>query len=167
MEHDRLSALLREIPESRYRERGVWGDDWTLCDLISHLAEWQHMFLRWYNEGLKSGKPEMPAAGYKWNEIPRLNRAIWAKHRLRSYREARADFESGYRKILNLVKKLSPQSLLSPGYFVWTGSYPLTTYLGPNTASHYRFAIKVVKRWQRHAGMPVAPLKERSKKRKT
>ena len=40
-EHDRLWELFREVPESRYREAGVWGDGWTVHDLVAHLAEWQ------------------------------------------------------------------------------------------------------------------------------
>lgn len=156
-EHDALCALLLGIPEARHRERGVWGDGWTLCDLVAHLAEWQRMFLEWYREGEKGGKIHMPAPGYKWNELPRLNRAIWTKHRYRDPAGIRADFDSGYRRILKLVEGLSPEGLLKPGYFEWTGKYPLTTYLGPNTASHYRFAIKVIRRWQRQLAASTKP----------
>ncbi|MDH4044226.1 MAG: ClbS/DfsB family four-helix bundle protein [Gemmatimonadota bacterium] len=41
-----------------------------------------------------------------------------------------------------------PQAkLLEPGHYPWTGRYPLTTYLAPNTSSHYRTATKILKRW--------------------
>lgn len=148
-EHDALCALLKEIPESRYGESGVWGDGWTIVDLVAHLAEWQRMFLDWYREGLEGAKPQIPAPGYKYREIPALNRAIWAKYRTFRFAEVQKDFESGYREILDLVQKLPPSSLLKPGKFAWTGKNPLTTYLGANTASHYRFAIKVLRRWLR------------------
>jgi hypothetical protein len=148
-EHDALSARLREIPQERWREAGVWGDAWTPADLVAHLAEWQRMFLTWYEDGARGIVPEMPAPGYKWNETPRLNRAIWEKHRLRSVAAVRKDFESGYRRITRLVEGLSPEQVLEAGRFSWTGKHPLATYIGPNTASHYRFAIKVLKRWLR------------------
>jgi len=146
-EHDRLCARLDAIPKSRYREAGVWGDGWTVSDLVAHLAEWQEMFLRWYAEGSTGGTPAMPAPGYKWNELPRLNRAIWTKHRCRSAAAARRDFELGYQRIVTIVEGLSAEQLLAPGHFAWTGRNSLTTYLGANTASHYRFATKVLKRW--------------------
>lgn len=146
-EHDSLCALLREIPKERWRERGVWGDGWTVCDLVAHLAEWQRMFLAWHEAGLRGTPSPMPAAGYKWGETPRLNRAIWRKHRSRSAAAVRADFDSGYSRILGVVEGLSPAQLLVPGHFEWTGRHGLVTYLGPNTASHYRFAIKALKRW--------------------
>jgi hypothetical protein len=150
-EHDTLCALLGEISVVQHQEQGVWGDGWTLCDLVAHLAEWQRMFLDWYSVGEKGRKPSMPVPGYKWNEISSLNRAIWEKHRSRDPEEIRADFDSGYLRILKLIGGLSPRCLLIPGYFQWTGKYPLTTYLVPNTASHYRFAIKVIRRWRKRS----------------
>jgi hypothetical protein len=148
-EHDSLCALLHQIPKARWREHGVWGDDWTVCDLVAHLAEWQRMFLAWHEAGLKGTAPQMPAPGYKWSEMPRLNRAIWRKHRSRAPAAVRADFDQGYRRILRVGEGLLPAQLLVPGHFPWTGRHGLVTYLGANTASHYRFAIKAIKRWLR------------------
>jgi hypothetical protein len=146
-EHDALCARLAQIPMARWHEPGVWGDGWTLCDLVAHLGEWQCMFLGWYEDGLQGAVPAMPAPGFKWSETPRLNRAIWEKHRSQPQAAVLADFDSSYSRIVNIVGALSPQQLLKPGQFHWTGKHPLTTYLGPNTASHYRFANKAIKRW--------------------
>jgi len=146
-EHEVLCARLREIPRGRWREVGVWGDDWTLFDLVAHLAEWQNMFLGWYEDGLRGATPQMPAPGYKWSETPRLNRMIREKHRARSQQRVQADFDSGYSRIVRIVEALSPEQLFASGHFDWTGKGSLATYIGPNTASHYRFAIKVIKRW--------------------
>lgn len=155
-EHDSLCARLRDVPTPRWREPGVWGDGWTVCDLVAHLAEWQRLFLTWYEDGLRGATPVMPAPGYKWSETPALNRAIWQKHRSRSPAAVMKDFEAGYERILKLVEALPSRQLLTPGTFEWTRKYPLTTYLGPNTASHYRFATRALKRWAarstRHAG---------------
>lgn len=148
-EHDRLVEELDGLPAGQRTMPGAWGDGWTLVDLIAHLTEWHGMFLRWYHEGAKGSKPEMPAPGFKWNETPRLNREIWAKHAGRPWKAVRRDFDRTYEEIVALVEGLSEGELLEPGHFSWTGSNPLTTYLGPNTASHYRFGSKVVKRWKR------------------
>jgi hypothetical protein len=151
-EHDRLLDLLDQFPRQQCRAPGVWGDEWTLKDLVAHLNEWHAIFLRWYRDGLAGREPDIPALGYKWNETPRLNRDIWEMHKDRSWRDVRAEFGRSYGEILELVQGLSEEELLRPGHFAWTGSNPLTTYLGANTCSHYRFAIKVIKRWQRQLG---------------
>jgi hypothetical protein len=83
--------------------------------------------------------------------MPGLNRAIREKHRSRSQAAVQADFDSGYSRIVQIVETLSPEQLLKPGYFEWTGKHPLSTYIGPNTASHYRFALKAIKRWLKGA----------------
>ena len=148
-EHDAFCALLQNIPAARQRERGVWGDGWSVVDLVAHLAEWQRMFLGWHSEGEQGRKPQMPASGYKWNQLTELNRAIQAKHQARDMADVRRDFESGYEQILKLAESLPPRSLLQPGRFHWTGKCPLRTYLGANTASHYRFAINIIRRWNK------------------
>lgn len=79
-QYDALCALIRSIPPERVREPCVWGDGWSVHDLVAHLAAWHRLFLRWYDEGLLGEAPELPA---------------------------------------------------------------------PNSASHYRFAIKVIRRWLR------------------
>jgi hypothetical protein len=151
-EHETLVDLLRSVPRSRYREAGVWGDGWTIQDLLAHLTAWEQMFLGWYRVGHDGGHPVLPARGFKWNETPRLNRAIWTKHRFKSVDEVIEESKASYQEILCVIRQLSEEELLTPGHFAWTGRYPLTTYLAPNTCSHYRFALKILKRWLKSKG---------------
>lgn len=142
-----LRALLLSIPRTSYREPDVWGEGWTIHDLVAHLAEWHCLFLGWYNDGLRGLIPEMPAAGFRWSETPKLNRHIWLKHRDRSTDAVWKELETSHARILELVRELSQEELLGRGHFPWTRSNGLVTYLGANTASHYRFAMKVLRRW--------------------
>ena len=146
LQHDRLASLVGGISDLDQRRPGLWGDGWSIADLVAHLAEWQRLFLEWHAAGLRGEVPAMPAPGYKWNETPRLNREIQKKHAGRAPAESRADFESGYRQILALASALPPSRLLTRGHFAWTGRNPLSTYLTANSASHYRFAIGVIQR---------------------
>jgi hypothetical protein len=161
-EHDAFCERLDAIPRVRCRESGVWGDGWTVVDLVAHLAEWQTMFLTWCADGARGIAPQMPAPGYTWRETPRLNRDIWAKHKHRSLVAVRDDFDAGYGRIGQLVERLPEEALLRPGHFPWTGKHPLTTYLGPNTVSHYRFGTKVLKRWS--SAKPVAGNRQPNKR---
>jgi hypothetical protein len=151
-EHEAFVELAAKIPVKRYREEGVWGEGWTIKDLFAHLTEWEQMFLRWYRQGREGEQPALPAEGYKWNELPRLNRAIWKKHRNASWKRVHEAFERSYGEILSLTTSLSGRELLTPGHFAWTGKHPLTTYLGPNTCSHYRAAAGILKRWLKRRG---------------
>lgn len=146
-EHRAFVEILRSIPEELYLQEGVWGDGWNIRDLVAHLTEWEQMFLTWHREGSKGRQPEMPAAGYKWNQTPALNRAIWERNRDKSVAEVLTAFETSFQEIFSLAQELSEEELLTPGQFAWTGKNPLTTYLGANTTSHYRTASKILRRW--------------------
>ena len=150
-QHGALSSLIDSVPADRRSEAAVWGDGWSIRDLVAHLSAWHEMFLRWYGEGAQGARPELPAPGYGWNQTPELNRAIWKKHKDRVWEDVWADFERGYEEILGIAEGLTEEELLEPGAYAWTGKNPLRTYLGANTASHYRFGIKVIKRWMREA----------------
>jgi hypothetical protein len=148
-EHQALVALVDAIPASRLCEKGVWGDGWTVNDLLAHLTEWEQMFLRWYREGQRGLRPVLPAPGFKWRETPALNREIWRKHRKKSSAQVRKAFDASYAEILLVVKAMSPRSLLTAGAHAWTGKSSLATYVGANTSSHYRTAAKFIRRWHR------------------
>ncbi|MHC5004776.1 MAG: ClbS/DfsB family four-helix bundle protein [Planctomycetota bacterium] len=148
-EHERFVDLAATIPVARYREEGVWGEGWTVKDLFAHLAEWEQMFLHWYREGAAGRTPSLPAEGYSWKQLPALNREIWKRHRRSSWKRVHEAFERSYLEILALAKGLDEEALLRPGHFAWTGKHPLVTYLGPNTASHYSAATRILKRWLR------------------
>ncbi len=148
-EHDRLLELLASVPPSRRRKTGAWGDGWSVTDLVAHLTEWHLMCLRWYREGRGGRRPALPAPGYKWNQLHELNTEIWLKHRGKPDAQVMREFGRSYRSVLNLVKRLPEAKLLMPGAFQWTGEHPLTSYVAPNTCSHYRFATRILKRWLR------------------
>lgn len=148
-----LREMLAAVPEARYREPGVWGDDWTVHDLVAHLSAWHRLFLGWYRAGLEGLDPDLPASGFKWNETPRLNREIREEHADRPTPRVRRELEETHAEVLELARGLSENELLEPGHFAWTGTNGIVTYLGANTASHYRFARKVLKRWRTGAGI--------------
>lgn len=150
-EHKVLVELVDSIPKREQTSAGVWGDDWTVKDLLAHLTEWEQMFLGWYRTGKRGQEPNLPAEGYKWNQTPALNQAIWAKHSKSSGAKVRRQFDASFEEIYSLAKKLTQKELLTPGHFPWTKKHPLTTYLGANTCSHYRVATKILKRWLKEA----------------
>lgn len=149
-EYDRLCGLLRDLAPGDYEAAGVWGDGWNVKDLLSHLTAWLELFLGWYQSGLRGERPQLPAPGCRWNETPRLNRAIQARHRDCSLEDVRRDLDGAVASVHALLRELPSADLFEPGRFAWTGRNALVTYAGANTASHYRFANKVLRRWLRN-----------------
>jgi hypothetical protein len=144
-----LTALLDAIPLERYLDPGVWGDDWNVRDLVAHLFEWHQLFLGWFEAGNRGLVPAIPAQGFRYREMPQLNRAIQLRYAATEAREMRQKLELSHREVLSLASRLTEKELLKPGSFAWTKKNGLVTYLGANTSSHYRFARKVLQRWLR------------------
>jgi len=63
-----------------------------------------------------------------------------------------AGFRASHDEMMRLVASLSGRQLLTPGCYSWTRKNALITYLGPNLASHYRWAIRHIRRWRKACG---------------
>ncbi|MEM7167705.1 MAG: ClbS/DfsB family four-helix bundle protein [Planctomycetota bacterium] len=148
-EHATFLELAATVPQRRYAESGVWGDDWSIKDLFIHLTEWEQMLIGWYTHGRNGAAVELPAPGFKWNETPALNRELQRRTKSKSWRRARAEFDDSYDEVLALVKGIAPKKLFEPGHFAWTKKNPLVSYVSANTSGHYRTATKILKRWKR------------------
>ncbi|MEM8757854.1 MAG: ClbS/DfsB family four-helix bundle protein [Planctomycetota bacterium] len=150
-EHARLVEVVFSLPRRRLTTKGVWGDQanggWSVKDLLIHLTVWEQMFLAWYRAGLAGETPAMPAAGYTWKDVPQLNRDIQRRHARKSVANTLVDFESSYTEILELARELPELDLLERHRVAWTGTSTLASYLGANSASHYRTATRIVRRW--------------------
>ncbi|RNC80490.1 MAG: DfsB family protein [Phycisphaera sp.] len=148
-EHDAFLAIGRSIPADRYEEPGVWGDNWNVKDLYAHLTAWEGLYLSWFRTGERGKSPDMPAPGYKWNQTRELNHAIRTEHAGRTQASVKRSFTRSYNTIRAHAEGLSERELLEDGHFEWTGTKPLVSYLGANTASHYATCAKILKRWTR------------------
>jgi len=144
VEYQRLEDLLVNLDEQQMTKSRVCRH-WSIKDMLAHLHEWHCLALRWYEVGLSGRRDAIPAA----KDIPVLNKRIFEKHRDRPLKQVLRAFRDSHERMMQLIESLSDEQLLTPGYFGWTRWNPLTTYLGPNTCSHYRWAIRHIQRWKR------------------
>lgn len=119
---------------------------WAVKDILAHLYEWQQMFFRWYEAGLRDEMPEVPAPGYKWNQLPALNQAIYEKYRDLTPEKALALLRESHQKTIEFIENLPEADLATPGLYKWMNNNTLMAYLNANTAAHYVWALKDVKK---------------------
>jgi hypothetical protein len=115
-------------------------DEWSIKDVLAHLHEWQQMFFRWYDAGLRGEKPAVPAEGYKWSQLPALNRHIYETYRDLPLAEVLRLFRESHKQTMELIASLREEDLLTPGRWPWMNQNPLIAYLNANAGSHYRWA---------------------------
>jgi len=148
LEHSSLNDTLALLTIRQMTQRGVTRGGWSVKDILAHLVEWQQMNLRWYEAGLRGEKPELPAPGITWRDLPRLNEMIYRKHRRQSLQAVQHDYRSSHDRIVALIKSLSDSDLVTIGRYSWTGPrWTLSDYFRANTSSHYLWARTRIRRW--------------------
>ncbi len=119
---------------------------WAVKDILAHLVEWQQMFFRWYEAGLRGETPTVPAPGYKWSQLPALNQAIYEQYRGLSPEQAIGMFRQSHQKTIEFIETLPESDLTTPGLYKWMNQNTLMAYLNANTAAHYVWALKDAKK---------------------
>jgi len=150
VERSKLDALLEQLTPRQMTRAGATLAGWSVKDILGHLIGWQQMNLDWHAAGLRGETPEVPAPGLTWKDIRKLNDRIYRKHHRRSLKAVLADYDSFHKKMLELIEEIPDEDLLAVGRFTWTGpTWTLSDYARANTASHYRWACKHIRKWLR------------------
>jgi len=152
-EREKLDATLETVTPERMVEPCVVGE-WSVKDVLAHLTEWEQMALGWYRAGLRGEIPDLPAPGYKWNQTPHLNHAIFLKHRDRPLDDVMARYRASRREIHDVIASLSDDDLFTAGRFAWTRKNTLGTYFVSATSSHYLWARTRIARWRKRTAEP-------------
>ena len=121
----------------------------NIRDVVAHLHHWQLMLIDWYTVGITGVKPDMPAKGYTWKEIPALNIEINKMYNDLSLKEARQKNSASFNQIQALIEKHSNEELFEKKRYVWTGSTSMGAYFVSAVSSHYDWAIKLIKKAKR------------------
>lgn len=149
-EREKLDDLLDSLRPRQMTKAGVTGAGWSVKDILGHVISWQQLNLGWYESGMRGESPAVPAEGFGWGDIRLLNEKIFRQHRRRSLKAVVGDYELYHGKMLKLVETVRPKQLVAIGHFDWTGpSWSLSDYIRANTASHYRWAAKHLRKWKK------------------
>lgn len=147
---DDLYTLVYSIPADKREELFPFEDrDKKISDVLMHLHEWHKMLLKWYEVGMRGGKPDMPAPGYSWRELPALNQQIWSSVQNVSLDEAEQLLKESHEEVLALVHQHSEEEIFTKKYYKWTKTSHLASYFISNLSSHYNWAIKKIKKYKR------------------
>ncbi|MEB3005090.1 ClbS/DfsB family four-helix bundle protein [Capnocytophaga sp. G2] len=145
--YQRLISLIEALPE-RQREKAFPEGTMNrnIRDVIGHLYYWHLLFLNWYEEGMKGGKPKIPKEGYTMKDTPKLNQEIWEQCQEVSLTEMLSLFEATHNKVFQFILKHTDEELFTKKKYHWTGSTSLGSYLVSATSSHYDWALKLIRK---------------------
>lgn len=141
---NRLWELVRQISDSDLARRFGTDESRSAIDHLAHVYCWHRLLLQWIKSG-PQGNPDLPEKGYKWNQTRSLNQMLFEEFKDETFLGIRRKVKRSHGRILKFVDQLSEAELIEPGHYTWTKKLPLTSYIGPNTAGHYRWAQKKIR----------------------
>jgi hypothetical protein len=140
-----IEELPGEIKTKTFKKNELNDRDKTVSDVICHLHEWHLMMENWYKVGMSGKKPAIPAEGFTFQTLPKLNRIIWEKYKGTDLKKAITMFKKSHKEITALIEKHTDDELFSKKKYPWTGTTSLGAYFISNTSSHYDWGLKTIR----------------------
>ena len=141
-----LERTLEKISRQQMVTPGVM-DDWTVKDLLAHIAVWELRMVRWLEQTVRDEVPEMLPPGMTWDDLDQWNEQTYQKHRHRDLDEVLADFELSYPQALSAVQDISEEDLIDPNRYAWRDGRPLWVMVAANTSWHYKEHEETITTW--------------------
>ena len=148
-QYEKLWALIDGMSDEEQHAAFPFEDrDRNLRDVLVHLYEWHRMCESWHQIGtIEGGKPAVPGEGYTWRTLPALNHEIWARYQHMSLDDAKAALRRSHKDIMALIESHTDEELYGKNVYPWTKTSTLGAYFGSNTASHYEWAMKKLRKF--------------------
>ncbi len=118
----------------------------SIKSIISHRMEWIRMFFGWYQDGIDQKEPQVPAPGYKWNQLKELNAKIWERDEKKKWNQICEDFETESQKLIEFIESQDNKTLYTPKLYEWLNKWTLGRWLEASGSSHFRSANKNIKK---------------------
>ena len=145
-ERSKLDQSFSELSEAEMMQPGAC-EAWSVKDILAHLVDWEQRGLAWYRAGLRGEVPKPPDENYNWRQTPELNHAIYLQYKDLSLYEILKKYRDSFKETLTAINGMSEDELYKPNVYTWTGKHTLGTYVNANTAAHYRWASKLIRKY--------------------
>ena len=146
VERRKLEKTLTRLTEEDMTGQGVIGE-WSVKDILAHLAAWEGLFLSWYESGLHGSVPDKIPVGISKKDIATLNQQIYLQYREDSLEAVLIIFQNSYQQILAVVEAIPEGDMFAKDRYGWTGKWTIADYIAGNTCNHYYWANTKIRAW--------------------
>jgi hypothetical protein len=151
--YDFTQRTLALVPPEHMTTPRTQGD-WSVKDLIAHLAAWNRRALRWIDEarrgeGVAGKHPIEPEPGLGWDSFDAINALTFERDLLLPLEVVQADFAESFALLLREAESFSEDELFGKAGLSLFFRDPLFNYIGGNTYHHYVEHMAALREWPR------------------
>lgn len=120
-------------------------DGVSIKDVIGHRAYWITLFMGWYQDGRAGREVNIPAKGYKWNELNAFNAKLREMQAPLDWDDVQLLLKDAYRDLIELIENLSDVDLYGAPMVGGNGKWTTGRFAEAAGASHFRSASKFIR----------------------
>jgi hypothetical protein len=127
---DSRAALLKvvgKIPQEAMDRPGVVVA-WSAKDVLAHVAHWQDLYLGWWAAAQRDETPEVPAPGYTWKDLDRINHQIYLAHCGQPLEDVLEYLHETFERFMAAIEATPEEDLFRPGLYAFTGKATLARW---------------------------------------
>jgi hypothetical protein len=145
----KLDSEFDVINPENERRQGIEGNV-SCCDIVSYQVGWANLLMGWEQQESEGKTPEMPAKGFKWNQLGDLAQSFYDKNSKKSLSQLRVELKESYHKLVTWIESLTEQELFEPHQRKWTGDkWAIVKWVQVNSIAPYRSARTKIRRWKK------------------
>lgn len=147
--YEKLDSEFDAIDSSHERITGIEGNI-SCCDIIAYQIGWTNLLIGWEQQESEGKMPEMPAKGFKWNQLGELSKFFYKQGSEKSLSRLRAEFKEVCQKLVDLINTLTDKELFEPHQRKWTGEkWAMVKWIQINSIAPYSSARTKIRRWKK------------------
>jgi hypothetical protein len=131
-----FDSLVTGFSDAQLKRSGVCGE-WSVKDIVAHIAVHEQRMLSWMTEKLLGGAPkEYQPYALPDVQLDALNYQIYLDNVGRPWEDVQQDWESAHKKTLDWIRSVDEQTLFDAGKFHLLDGEPLWVAVAANTYEH-------------------------------
>jgi hypothetical protein len=142
---EEAASIPSELERNPELEGGI-----SPCDLIAYQIGWGYLLLSWDDLETRGEAVQMPAPGFKWNQLGLLANSFYRKHHEQTLKQLLAQFDVLFGEIRLFIESNSEDTLFGIGKRHWAGQkWPLAKWIQVNTVAPYGSARTKLRKWKK------------------
>ncbi len=142
---DELQSAIDGLSEEQMTRLPVSGD-WTLKDLLAHLAVWQS---RLVTDLFKIERGLTPEWNLSDAQVDALNARFYREQKDRLLERILDDLYGVHAVLMSRLEALSEFALTDPKKHKWLKGKPLSAFVAEDSLEHYREHVPEILAWRR------------------